>query len=58
MDVRVRANDLSLASDRCPQIMYLNPHRARPLARRLPRPPKTATRAPCPRGCDAPHGTV
>ena len=44
MDVRVRANDLSLASDHRPQIMYLNPHRARPLARRLPRPPKAATR--------------
>lgn len=44
MDVRVRANDLSLTSDHRPQIMYLDPHRARPFAHRLPRPPKTATR--------------
>jgi len=43
-DVRARANDLSLSSDHRPQIMYLDPHRARPFARRLPRPPKTATR--------------
>jgi hypothetical protein len=44
MDVRVRANDLNMISDHRPQIMYLDPHRARPFARRLPRPTKTATR--------------
>lgn len=35
MDVRVQVNRLCLTSDRRPQILYLDPHRARLFARRL-----------------------